>query len=54
MCLGSPKWSVSVPQTQAGQPITFEAYRGLWKQCYGSGQSGFNVCFLFSFAWKLI
>merc|ERR1712147_72378 len=41
--MGSPKWSVSVPQTQAGQPITFEAYRGLWKQCYGSGQSGFNT-----------
>ena len=27
--------------TTAGQPITFEAYRGLWKQCYGSG-NGFN------------
>ena len=27
--------------TTAGQPITFQAYRGLWKQCYGSG-NGFN------------
>jgi len=35
------KWSRSVPMTTAGQPITFQAYRGLWKQCYGSG-NGFN------------
>ena len=41
--LGTTKWSVSVPMTASGQPITFEAYRGLWKQCYGSGQAGFNV-----------
>jgi len=35
------KWSRSVPMTNSGQPITFDAYRGLWKQCYGSG-NGFN------------
>merc|ERR1711976_710328 len=41
--MGTAKWSVSTPQTASGQPITFEAYRGLWKQCFGSGQSGFNT-----------
>ena len=45
--LGSSKWSVSLPTTVSGQPITISAYRGLWKQCYGSGGTGnsFQVSF---------
>ena len=23
-----------------GQPVSFSAYRGLWKQCYGTGGTG--------------
>ena len=37
---GSAKWSVSLPTTMTGQPVAFSAYRGLWKQCYGSGGTG--------------
>merc|ERR1712189_84515 len=43
-CLGSPYWAVSVPQTATGQPITFKAYRGLWKQCFGQGTGFQDQC----------
>ena len=44
---GSAKWSVSLPTTMTGQPVSFSAYRGLWKQCYGTGGTGnsFQVSF---------
>jgi len=38
--LWSAKWSVSLPTTMTGQPVSFSAYRGLWKQCYGTGGTG--------------
>jgi len=41
-CVGSYKWSVSVPQTASGQPISITASRGLWKQCMSSGNGDFN------------
>ena len=37
---GSAKWSTSLPTTMTGQPVSFSAYRGLWKQCYGTGGTG--------------
>merc|ERR1712156_460571 len=41
--LGTTKWSTSVPLTTSGMPISFQAHRGLWKQCYGSGSGDFNT-----------
>merc|ERR1712062_128037 len=41
----SPRWSVSLPTTGNGQPVGIQAYRGLWKQCFGQGghNGGFNT-----------
>jgi len=39
-CNCSPHWADSLPITGNGAHVPFSAYRGLWKQCYGTGESG--------------